>query len=207
LDLGRPALLPLLPKVNFLASSRGSAKSSPRVPGALRSAKSRPVSGHCCGGLSPAPGVGAMDATALERDAVQFARLAVQRDHEGRYSEAVFYYKVGVGRIAGVGSGGGLRPRGRGPGAEGPLPPRPLALLFPRPSRLQPPWDLRVGPTASLRAAVLAGKYPPSSRLMAAVVRDGDLVAGSCCPLALICGQGRWSLIRTKCMLNEENKK
>lgn len=40
-----------------------------------------------------------MDATALERDAVQFARLAVQRDHEGRYSEAVFYYKVrpGVG--------------------------------------------------------------------------------------------------------------
>ncbi|XP_035307190.1 calpain-7 isoform X2 [Cricetulus griseus] len=34
-----------------------------------------------------------MDATALERDAVQFARLAVQRDHEGRYSEAVFYYK------------------------------------------------------------------------------------------------------------------
>lgn len=35
-----------------------------------------------------------MDASALERDAVQFARLAVQRDHEGRYSEAVFYYKV-----------------------------------------------------------------------------------------------------------------
>lgn len=34
-----------------------------------------------------------MDAAALERDAVQFARLAVQRDHEGRYSEAVFYYK------------------------------------------------------------------------------------------------------------------
>ncbi|XP_044776427.1 calpain-7 isoform X5 [Neomonachus schauinslandi] len=34
-----------------------------------------------------------MDATALERDAVQFARLAVQRDQEGRYSEAVFYYK------------------------------------------------------------------------------------------------------------------
>lgn len=39
-----------------------------------------------------------MDAAALERDAVQFARLAVQRDHEGRYSEAVFYYKVGWGR-------------------------------------------------------------------------------------------------------------
>ncbi|XP_023605277.1 calpain-7 isoform X5 [Myotis lucifugus] len=34
-----------------------------------------------------------MDSSALERDAVQFARLAVQRDHEGRYSEAVFYYK------------------------------------------------------------------------------------------------------------------
>ncbi|KAM5230903.1 calpain-7 isoform 4-T4 [Hipposideros larvatus] len=34
-----------------------------------------------------------MDSTALERDAVQFARLAVQRDHEGRYCEAVFYYK------------------------------------------------------------------------------------------------------------------
>lgn len=38
-----------------------------------------------------------MDASALERDAVQFARLAVQRDQEGRYSEAVFYYKVGPG--------------------------------------------------------------------------------------------------------------
>ncbi|XP_060036810.1 calpain-7 isoform X3 [Erinaceus europaeus] len=34
-----------------------------------------------------------MDASALERDAVQFARLAVQRDQEGRYPEAVFYYK------------------------------------------------------------------------------------------------------------------
>ncbi|XP_061050676.1 calpain-7 isoform X2 [Eubalaena glacialis] len=34
-----------------------------------------------------------MDSAALERDAVQFARLAVQRDHQGRYSEAVFYYK------------------------------------------------------------------------------------------------------------------
>lgn len=41
----------------------------------------------------------AMDSAALERDAVQFARLAVQRDHEGRYSEAVFYYKVGRGRV------------------------------------------------------------------------------------------------------------
>ncbi|XP_040819030.1 calpain-7 isoform X5 [Ochotona curzoniae] len=34
-----------------------------------------------------------MDAAALERDAVQFARRAVRSDHEGRYSEAVFYYK------------------------------------------------------------------------------------------------------------------
>lgn len=34
-----------------------------------------------------------MDSAALERDAVQFARLAVQRDQEGRYAEAVFYYK------------------------------------------------------------------------------------------------------------------
>lgn len=43
----------------------------------------------------PVRALDAMDATALERDAVQFARLAVQRDQEGRYSEAVFYYKVG----------------------------------------------------------------------------------------------------------------
>lgn len=42
----------------------------------------------------PVRALGAMDSSALERDAVQFARLAVQRDHEGRYSEAVFYYKV-----------------------------------------------------------------------------------------------------------------
>lgn len=42
----------------------------------------------------PVRGLGAMDSSALERDAVQFARLAVQRDHEGRYCEAVFYYKV-----------------------------------------------------------------------------------------------------------------
>ncbi|XP_039768764.1 calpain-7 isoform X4 [Ornithorhynchus anatinus] len=34
-----------------------------------------------------------MDAAALERDAVQFAQLAVQRDQGGRYQEAVFYYK------------------------------------------------------------------------------------------------------------------
>ncbi|XP_013806197.1 calpain-7 isoform X1 [Apteryx mantelli] len=34
-----------------------------------------------------------MDATALELDAVKFAQLAVQRDHSGRYQEAVFYYK------------------------------------------------------------------------------------------------------------------
>ena len=47
-----------------------------------------------------------MDSAALERDAVQFARLAVQRDQEGRYAEAVFYYKVGRGR--------GRSGRGRG---------------------------------------------------------------------------------------------
>ncbi|KAM8811781.1 calpain-7 isoform 3-T3 [Eudromia elegans] len=34
-----------------------------------------------------------MDASALELDAVKFAQLAVQRDHSGRYQEAVFYYK------------------------------------------------------------------------------------------------------------------
>ncbi|XP_061229137.1 calpain-7 isoform X1 [Neopsephotus bourkii] len=34
-----------------------------------------------------------MDATAHELDAVKFAQLAVQRDHSGRYQEAVFYYK------------------------------------------------------------------------------------------------------------------
>ncbi|XP_027728176.1 calpain-7 isoform X1 [Vombatus ursinus] len=34
-----------------------------------------------------------MDAAALERDAVHFAQLAVQRDQGGRYQEAVFYYK------------------------------------------------------------------------------------------------------------------
>lgn len=46
-----------------------------------------------------------MDSAALERDAVQFARLAVQRDQEGRYAEAVFYYKVGRGRGRGPGAG------------------------------------------------------------------------------------------------------
>ncbi|XP_068013076.1 calpain-7 isoform X3 [Melanerpes formicivorus] len=34
-----------------------------------------------------------MDASALELDAVKFAQLAVQRDQNGRYQEAVFYYK------------------------------------------------------------------------------------------------------------------
>ncbi|XP_074126884.1 calpain-7 isoform X1 [Sminthopsis crassicaudata] len=34
-----------------------------------------------------------MDAATLERDAVHFAQLAVQRDQGGRYQEAVFYYK------------------------------------------------------------------------------------------------------------------
>ncbi|XP_036851358.1 calpain-7 isoform X5 [Manis javanica] len=62
---------------------------SPR-PGPRRAAGGR---GLCVWAFLPPCEFGAMDATALERDAVQFARLAVQRDHEGRYSEAVFYYK------------------------------------------------------------------------------------------------------------------
>ncbi|XP_036756880.2 calpain-7 isoform X2 [Manis pentadactyla] len=62
---------------------------SPR-PGPRRAAGGR---GLWVWAFLPPCGFGAMDATALERDAVQFARLAVQRDHEGRYSEAVFYYK------------------------------------------------------------------------------------------------------------------
>lgn len=63
-----------------------------------------------------------MDSTALERDAVQFARLAVQRDHEGRYCEAVFYYKVSRGaRLP------SRRPKGR---AQVPRRPGPPAFAF-----------------------------------------------------------------------------
>ena len=36
----------------------------------------------------------AMDCTALEHDAVQFAKTAVTCDNNGKYNEAVFYYKV-----------------------------------------------------------------------------------------------------------------
>lgn len=57
-----------------------------------------------------------MDSAALERDAVQFARRAVQRDQEGRYAEAVFYYKVGRGRGRGWGRGRGRATSGRGRG-------------------------------------------------------------------------------------------
>ena len=71
----------------------------------------------------PVPGLGAMDATALERDAVQFARLAVQRDHEGRYSEAVFYYKVERGDRCTV-----YEARGR---VQVPRRPGPLSFAFP----------------------------------------------------------------------------
>lgn len=60
-----------------------------------------------------------MDSSALERDAVQFARLAVQRDHEGRYSEAVFYYKVSWPPRRP--SGGEARGRARVPRRPGPL--------------------------------------------------------------------------------------
>lgn len=65
----------------------------------------------------PVRALGAMDSSALERDAVQFARLAVQRDHEGRYSEAVFYYKVSRGpRLPWRRPGGGVQvPRRPGP--------------------------------------------------------------------------------------------
>lgn len=63
-----------------------------------------------------------MDSTALERDAVQFARLAVQRDHEGRYCEAVFYYKVSRGPRLGT-----VRPRR---GVQVPRLPGPLGFAF-----------------------------------------------------------------------------
>lgn len=35
-----------------------------------------------------------MDCTALELDAVKFAKSAVLHDQQGKYNEAVFYYKV-----------------------------------------------------------------------------------------------------------------
>lgn len=35
-----------------------------------------------------------MDSAALERDAVKFAKTAVTYDQNGKYNEAVFYYKV-----------------------------------------------------------------------------------------------------------------
>lgn len=62
-----------------------------------------------------------MDAAALERDAVQFARRAVRSDHEGRYSEAVFYYKVGPGRgdSGGPGAAGGPGGQREDPGRRG----------------------------------------------------------------------------------------
>ncbi|XP_064362163.1 calpain-7 isoform X2 [Dromaius novaehollandiae] len=52
-----------------------------------------PAGGRSAGGLGDGSGGLAMDATTLELDAVKFAQLAVQRDHSGRYQEAVFYYK------------------------------------------------------------------------------------------------------------------
>lgn len=36
-----------------------------------------------------------MDCTALELDAVKFAKSAVLFDQKGKYNEAAFYYKVG----------------------------------------------------------------------------------------------------------------
>lgn len=35
-----------------------------------------------------------MDCTALELDAVKFAKSAVSFDQKGKYNEAAFYYKV-----------------------------------------------------------------------------------------------------------------
>lgn len=35
-----------------------------------------------------------MDGAAQEQDAVKFAQVAVQKDQEGKYQEAAFYYKV-----------------------------------------------------------------------------------------------------------------
>lgn len=35
-----------------------------------------------------------MDFTALELDAVKFAKTAVTYDQNGKYNEAIFYYKV-----------------------------------------------------------------------------------------------------------------
>lgn len=35
-----------------------------------------------------------MDCTALELDAVKFAKTAVTYDQSGKHNEAVFYYKV-----------------------------------------------------------------------------------------------------------------
>lgn len=35
-----------------------------------------------------------MDCTALEHDAIKFAKTAVICDQNGKYNEAVFYYKV-----------------------------------------------------------------------------------------------------------------
>ena len=39
-----------------------------------------------------------MDCTALELDAVKFAKTAVTYDQNGKYNEAIFYYKVSKSR-------------------------------------------------------------------------------------------------------------
>lgn len=38
---------------------------------------------------------GNMDCSALELDAIKFAKCAVMYDQKGKHNEAVFYYKVG----------------------------------------------------------------------------------------------------------------
>lgn len=40
-----------------------------------------------------------MDSAALELDAVTFAKTAVTHDQNGKYNEAVFYYKVSANKF------------------------------------------------------------------------------------------------------------
>lgn len=40
-----------------------------------------------------------MDCTALELDAIKFAKSAVLHDQKGKYNEAVFYYKVRLFKV------------------------------------------------------------------------------------------------------------
>lgn len=181
-------LLPGPPKVNFAAPS--AALPSPRR---CRAAAVREEP-SCVRASFPAPAraLCAMDATALERDAVQFARLAVQRDHEGRYSEAVFYYKVGLGPPLwsellsrspawACGQGAGSRCRGSGPGFPFPSFASRPSSCWERRARLQRPrLKLRSGGTGSRLAAtasppvVLTGRCPRLSRFRGQMLDEGS---------------------------------